>query len=60
MFKQVPKTTVNTTRTVTPQTASTGAEQMCRSDRLKTRMTMILESRKDLKNMQEARDWLEA
>ena len=60
MFKQVPKMTANTTRKVTPQPASTGTDQTCRSDRLKTRATMISESRKDLKNVQEARDWLEA
>ena len=60
MVKQVPKMTVNTTRKVTPQPTSTGADQTCRSDRLKTRATMISGSRKDLKNVQEARDWLEA
>ena len=47
-------------RKVTLQPASTGTDQTRRSDRLKTRATMISESRKDLKNVQEARDWLEA
>jgi len=60
MFKQVRKTTTSTTRKVTPQPISTGGEQTCRSDRLKTRATMTSESRKELKNPQEARDWLEA
>jgi len=60
MFKQVVKMTASTTRKVTPQPISTGGEQMRRSDRLKTRATMTSESRKELKNAQEARDWLEA
>ena len=59
MHRQVTKTTMSTTRKVTLQPTSTGGEQTCRSNRLKTRATMVSESRKELKNAQEARDWLE-
>ena len=60
MNRQVVKTTPSTARKVTPRPVTAGVEQTRRSDRLKTRTTMMEESRKDLRNTQEARDWLEA
>ncbi|KIK02007.1 hypothetical protein K443DRAFT_122095 [Laccaria amethystina LaAM-08-1] len=59
MYRQVAKTTTNTTRKTTPQPTSTGAEQTHRSNRLKPRATITSESWKDMKDMQEVRDWLE-
>ena len=59
MYRQVAKTTTSTTRKTTPQPTSTGGEQSRRSDRLKPRATITSESRKDMKDAQEARDWLE-
>jgi len=58
MYRQVAKTTSNTTRKVTPQPISTG-EQARSSDRLKPRTTITADSRKDMKDTQEVRDWLE-
>lgn len=59
MYRQVTKTTASTTRKTTPQPTSTGGEQTHRSDRLKPRTTMTSESQRDIKDAEEARNWLE-
>jgi len=59
MHRQVAKSIASTTRKTTPQPTSTGGEQTCRSDRLKPRTAMTSESRRDIKDTEEARNWLE-
>jgi hypothetical protein len=59
MYRQVIKLSMSTARKALPQPTNTGGEQTCRSNRLKTRTAMALESRKDMKDAQDARDWLE-
>ena len=59
MYRQVIKPSASTVRKASPQPINMGGEKTCRSDRLKTRTAMVSESRKDMKDAQDARDWLD-